>query len=552
MTLKSGTVDYNAAMRLAQFRELRARGALCSAVTDQLSTEAASAFLDCFENRGEYLADAITMLAEIATLEEPCLAEPGQRATFPLLVERLSDSFDPRYCLLYDRAFAQMITFCRKLPAAAKLDAALRRFGLESEGDLLERKARLTKRPRMLDARERQRVRKVLVLSRVTLGADVAITSIALQKAKRSFPAAELVLLGSPKLHQLFGGDRSLRIREIRYQAEGGLLDRLASSLPVTAALEEETANLHPEELIVIDPDSRLLQLGLLPALRDESRYFFLESRCFGEPGQGSMSQITLRWLNGIFGGQDGINAEILPAVSLRYEDKAFGRELCHKLRQGGSGFLVAASFGVGGNQQKRLPDPFEEDLLLRLLEDGSTVLLDKGFGEEELGRANRLIGGVKSSGRTVLEMDSESANQWLGAPQKDPRRASAPGPAPVRAGTGPWEKALAMATHCQMLTWQGEIGAFSALVGESDAYIGYDSAGQHIAAALGVPTIDIFAEAASPLFQERWRPSGPGIVKVVAEASSVGKPHEPTRVLSEIQALLKEIKSAAQNPGRK
>src|ERR1019366_3415154 len=165
-------------LRLAEFRELRARGALCTGVTEQLSTEAATAFLDRFESRGEYLGDAITLLAEISTLEEPCLAEPGQRATFPLLVERLSDSFDPRHCLLYDRAFAQMITICRRLPSAAKLDAALRRFGLKSEGDLLERKARLRKRRPMLDVRERQGVRKVLVLSRVTLGADVAITSV--------------------------------------------------------------------------------------------------------------------------------------------------------------------------------------------------------------------------------------------------------------------------------------------------------------------------------------------------------------------------------------
>ena len=499
--------EYDATLRLAQFRELRARGALCTEVTEQLATEAATAFLDRFESLGEYLGDAITLLAEISTLEEPCLAEPGQRATFPLLVERLSDSFAPQYCLLYDRAFSQMITVCRRLPSATKLDAALRRFGLNSERDLLERKARLRKRPPMLDARERQRVKKVLVLSRVTLGADVAITSVVWQKARQSFPQAELVLLGSPKLLQLFGGDGSLRIHKIQYQAAGGLLDRLASWLPVAEAVEEETKTLRPEEFVVIDPDSRLLQLGLLPALQDESRYFFLESRCFGEPGQGSMSQITLRWLNSMFGGPDASNDDILPAVSLRSEDKEFGRELCRKLRQGGSSFLVAASFGVGGNRQKRLPDPFEEELLLRLLEEGSTVLLDKGAGEEELDRASRLVERVKASGRTVIEADRESASRLSG-------------PEPI---------------CCQMLTWQGEIGAFSALVGESDEYIGYDSAGQHIAAALGVPTIDIFTEAASVVFQERWRPCGRGIVKVAGVAFSGGKPPNAETVIAEV-----------------
>jgi hypothetical protein len=105
-----------AAARLEEFRKLRERGALCTSVTEQLATEAAARFLDGYRASGEYLADAITLLGEIATLEEPCLSEPGQRATFPLLVERLSDSFDPGLCVIYDRVFAQMISLARTLP----------------------------------------------------------------------------------------------------------------------------------------------------------------------------------------------------------------------------------------------------------------------------------------------------------------------------------------------------------------------------------------------------------------------------------------------------
>ncbi|MGH9784498.1 MAG: hypothetical protein ACRD88_09955, partial [Terriglobia bacterium] len=188
------------AERLTEFRALRERGALCSEVTEQLAAEAASAFLDHYRERREYLRDAITLLAEIATLEEPCLSEPGQRATFPLLVEHLSDSFDPAYCDLYDRAFAQMIATCRRLPSAQDLDRALRKFGLVSEQDLIERKVRVRRQSPKLDVQARRTVRKVLVLSRVTLGADVAITSVVLPKAKRRFPGAEAVLLGSAKL----------------------------------------------------------------------------------------------------------------------------------------------------------------------------------------------------------------------------------------------------------------------------------------------------------------------------------------------------------------
>ena len=96
------------------------------------------------------------------------------------------------------------------------------------------------------------------------------------------------------------------------------------------------------------------------------------------------------------------------------------------------------------------------------------------------------------------------------------------------------------------MVVWEGGIGAWSALVGASDEYVGYDSAGQHIAAALGVPTLDIFTETASPIFRERWRPAGKGIVKVAEQALS-GRAQEES-FLSEVLVLHEEIK--AQRPG--
>ena len=465
------------ARRLAEFRRLRERGALCSSVTEQLSEEAADGFLNHFRIQGGYLRDAITLLAEIATLDESCLSEPGQPPSFPMLVERLSDSFDPQFCPLYDRAFAQMIGYCRRLPGAKELDATLRSFGLLEERDFLDRKARLKGHGPLADRHEQQRIRKVLLLSRVTLGADVAVTSVMLQKAKEVFPQAERILLGSSKLPQLFGGDSSLRIHEVRYESAGGLLARLQSWLPLLAAVEEEKDGLAEGEVIVIDPDSRFLQLGLLPVLGDESRYFFFGSR--GLPGPGSLSRIAGDWLNATFGGEDTFS----PAVWLQEKDFQFGGAVCRRLRQGGNRHLVTASFGVGGNPQKRVPDPFEEQLLLRLLESGSAVMLDKGFGEDELGRASRLVERVRAAGWKVMEMDSS-----FRFPQGSSRLSG-----------------------CHLLTWEGEIGAFSGLIAASDEYVGYDSAGQHIAAALGIHAADIFAGPSFPVFRERWHPIGPG-----------------------------------------
>ena len=160
-------------------------------------------------------------------------------------------------------------------------------------------------------------------------------------------------------------------------------------------------------------------------------------------------------------------------------------------LRRRGARFLVAASFGVGGNQDKRLPDPFEERLLSRLIDEGSTLILDSGFGDEEAARAKHLAERLRSRGCAVFELDARNSGDFVeknGAP-------------------------------CHLITWQGEIGPFAALIGASDQYIGYDSSGQHLAAALGVPAIDIFAGNTTPIFRERWTPSGRAPVEVIAQS---------------------------------
>ena len=90
---------------------------------------------------------------------------------------------------------------------------------------------------------------------------------------------------------------------------------------------------------------------------------------------------------------------------------------------------------------------------------------------------------------------------------------------------------------------WSGRIGLFAALISESDLYIGYDSAGQHIAAAAGVACIDVFAGFSSPRMLDRWRPAGPGASRVIA-VDTINAVTDSGAILSETlrhaRALLK------------
>ena len=90
---------------------------------------------------------------------------------------------------------------------------------------------------------------------------------------------------------------------------------------------------------------------------------------------------------------------------------------------------------------------------------------------------------------------------------------------------------------RADLLVWKGRIGLLAALIGESNFYIGYDSAGQHIAAALGVPCIDVMAGFSSPRMIDRWRPTGPAETRVIVDRDSALE-----ETLSHSRALLARV----------
>jgi ADP-heptose:LPS heptosyltransferase len=59
------------------------------------------------------------------------------------------------------------------------------------------------------------------------------------------------------------------------------------------------------------------------------------------------------------------------------------------------------------------------------------------------------------------------------------------------------------------------EFAEFAGAIARSRSYIGYDSAGQHVAAACGVPLTVYFTGAINDRFRARWRPYGGGPIEV-------------------------------------
>jgi hypothetical protein len=343
--------------------------------------------------RGETVSDELLYRA---------LAVNEGRAFLSIVVERLGDLFEPSLCDVYEELFPRVIR--RVFP---ELIPRVRRFrGSPAPAASVDR---------------------VYVLSRVTLGADVAVTSVLLDAAKKRYPDAEVLFVGPKKNFELFEADPRIGHFASPYPRSSSLRDRLAASA--------ELAGRRPAPLgIFVDPDSRLTQLGLIRVC-DDADYFFFPSRAYGGESHDRLPDLAARWAREVFGVADA-------------------RPFIAPLAVTGPPADITVSLGVGENPAKRIAGAFESELLKMLAETGASMLVDTGGSEEERARV-------------------EAAVQ--------------PG----------------------MRTYAGAFSPFAAEIARSKLFVGYDSAGGHVASACGVPLISIANGFASERMAARWRPTG-------------------------------------------
>lgn len=348
--------------------------------------------------------------------EETALA--ATRVLFRQVIEPNCDSFDPAAVARYVAIFAKLIADI--LP------------GHEAVA-LIKRYQRIRK-PRPYAGEPG----RVCVLSRVTLGADVAVTSVLLDAAKQRFPQAEICLVGPPKNLELFGADSRVVPLPVSYGRSGALRERLLASQALRGVVDGPNT-------LVIDPDSRLTQLGLIPVC-DDAQYLFFESRAYRPESGVPLSLLAAEWARKTLGIQNA-RAYLRPA-------------------EAPESVAITISLGVGENEEKRIGDEAEWVAVSKLASLGHTVLIDRGAGGEESARVDRLMEKLGNADNVRLH--------------------------------------------------EGSFASFASYIMRSKLYFGYDSAGQHVAAASGVPLVTLFAGYACESTFARWRPSGPGPIYIV------------------------------------
>jgi ADP-heptose:LPS heptosyltransferase len=216
------------------------------------------------------------------------------------------------------------------------------------------------------------------------------------------------------------------------------------------------------------------------------------------------MAQLTNAWLDKISDVQDFV----YPKVWLRPSNLQKASQLCTKLKDNGARRIIAINLGVGGNARKKVGPRLEQELLPALLREPNTViLLDKGFGDDELQNSNALLRRINEKGygihHAVFDGGLDTTLNW------------------------------------GVIGLQTRIGEIAALISESDEYIGYDSACQHIAAALKTPCLTIFAGSNNMRFIRRWSAFGSNTCKIVhvdtlSDPSSIDVEDVVTRIMIE------------------
>lgn len=411
-------------------------------------------------------------LADAADADDEAVRKEGLSALFAGVVEPLNDGFSPAGRDLYAQVFPRIVW--RVASRDGRLQSRLAAMGISDEASLHARyqRARAGNDAAPADAA------RIAVLSRVTIGADILLTSVAVQRLHQRYPHARIDLVGDAKLGPLLGALPGVQILPVAYGRRGPLRDRLASWIAVADAVRDHD--------LVVAPDSRLDQLGILPLTSDPARYHLWENTLPDNEPAMSLSARLDAWLCERFAPVWG--RVCTPSLGL----DAPARVAAECWRAAWQGRAVCAvKLDHGGNPAKALPRATEVALLARLRELGWIILLDRGFGSEELANSDALLA---AAGLTAVDLDDSGSGKGLPITE-------------LRAET---------VANAAVVRFHGSIAGWAAAVTSCQHAVSYDSVGHHLAAAAGIPVTVAFTGHNHDAFPIAWQPRGPAAVQLV------------------------------------
>lgn len=431
-------------------------------------------------------------LAQLAFSRNRKVAAEGTRAVFSDVVQPLADRFDT------DSSNAQAAFMAEVVHApGSPIAGTLRTLGYAGPGDLVERYGKLES-GELEEPVFEENVEQAVVLSRVGIKEDFAITSTILQSARFAFRGADIDFVAPKKNAYLFAGPHAFNRRIVSYPQTSPLTYRLLAWKRVRREVQACIQGWPPEERLVVDPDSCMTLHGLLP-LADDSCLCFFPSRSYEEGELSRITDLTADWCGRWFFWGD---FKARPYVVDNTGSRSKGFSLAYSLRKK----LAGVSFSVRDRESARLGGDFENSLLELLTKHGYWTVLDGGRDESDAAVVAERVGAFRG---TTKEL----------AVAEDGRR-----------------------NHARLMTCKGTLRDFGGWISRALVYIGYDSAASHVAASMGLRVAYVSVGAPNKTYEARWTPAASDsqfdeVVPISAEG-----PDDGPAVLERIEAVLEEV----------
>ncbi len=395
------------------------------------------------------------------------------RCLFGDLIEPWNDSFTMRGRNAYARIFGRIVWTSAEQDH--KLKKALRRYRLYSEEALLNRHKNIRKNKSF---KLQENCQRIVVLSRVTIGADILLTNVLVQRLQQKYPEAKIVIIGDKKLNGLFGAMRNVRIQSLSYARRGSLTTRLHSWIDLCDCLN----TLNPD--LVIAPDSRLDQLGMLPVISDE-KYLIWENLQINDKTE-SLSVLLDQWACEQLDIED--EQECYPKLAFDEQTQETADHIKQIIQDRP---FIAVKLDYGGNADKAVSREWEIDILRCMIDRGWSILIDRGFGEEELNNSDAIMRGVGMNAFDISESDTDHGKLIKDLSSDDLEDQS-------------------------IVRFYGSIAAWAACAQSCQLAFSYDSVGHHLAAALEIPLVIAFTGYKDEHFPTAWQPRGTAAVNMV------------------------------------
>ncbi|MFH1776132.1 MAG: hypothetical protein ABH952_01005 [Candidatus Omnitrophota bacterium] len=432
-----------------------------------------------------YPREKLQWLIERSFSSDPVTAKIITRILMQDVVGRLYDTHLPQEKQIVTRIIAQIFEYRRRMEEGKDLNQHLNRFGLDTEEKLNARAERLAQaevinRPISLDAE------KVFVFSRGTIGGDVNLTSIVLQKITETMPQAKIVFLGDlHRLGSLFAGIKNISFVDFPYRRTETLANQIADSLKAVNILE---TNGYEPGMPVIDLSGHGLIHGMMPVCNEEDHYYFPMVAPKGKSLGEEINEQSNRVFDALGATYSKLHIadEELSAVAGFYDKLPRGKK------------VITMAFGVGGDYTKAVSEEFEQEVVSGVIDRGSLAILNGGFGEVEEARTVQLIEAIREKGHKIYIVIDELRTETKKILQENGLNFYV-----VKDTIAEVE----IPDDVELIVHFGKISTCTVLIANSACFIGYDSMTQHLAAASRVPEVIVYAGCETERFPELWRP---------------------------------------------